>query len=276
MQLLASGHIAKMKAELVSPVAYRLPLGGTLLDMNSLIGESLTLSFNGVIQCQHCGRKTKKSYAQGFCYPCMISLAQCDSCIMSPEKCHFAAGTCREPDWAETHCMVDHIVYLAVSSGVKVGITRHSQIPTRWIDQGAVQAIPVFRTRTRMLSGLVEVIFKQHVADKTDWRKMLRNETADIDIAIERDRLFAETESELSALADKHGINAVQRIEDTKPISISYPVVAYPTKVSSLCFDKTPVISGKLMGIKGQYLLLDTGVINLRKYTSYHMDLCIN
>ena len=177
MQLLASGHIAKMKTSLSSPVSYQLPVDDLLLDMNALIGECITLSFNGVIHCQHCGRKTRKSYAQGYCYPCMISLAQCDTCIMSPEKCHFAAGTCREPDWAETHCMIEHIVYLANSSGIKVGITRHSQVPTRWIDQGAAQALPIFRTQSRLLSGLVEVIFKQHIADKTDWRKMLKNES---------------------------------------------------------------------------------------------------
>ncbi len=276
MQLLASGHIAKMKTDLSSPVSYQLPVDDFLLDMNALIGENITLSFNGVIHCQHCGRKTKKSYAQGYCYPCMTTLAQCDSCIMSPEKCHFSAGTCREPDWAETHCMIEHIVYLANSSGIKVGITRHSQVPTRWIDQGAVQALPIFRTKSRLLSGLVEVIFKQHIADKTDWRKMLKNEMSAIDLQAERDRLFLETDNELMALANIHGINAVQKIENAEITSIDYPVIVYPTKVSSLCFDKTPDITGKIMGIKGQYLMLDTGVLNLRKYTSYHLNISLN
>lgn len=276
MQLLASGHIAKMKAELGSPVSYQLPVDKVLIDMNALIGENITLSFNGVIHCQHCGKKTKKSYAQGYCYPCMTTLAQCDNCIMSPEKCHFSAGTCREPDWAETHCMIEHIVYLANSSGIKVGITRHSQVPTRWIDQGAVQALPIFRTQSRLLSGLVEVIFKQHIADKTDWRKMLRNEIGIIDLVSERDRLFEETDKELMALASIHGINAIQRIDHAEVTNIHYPVTVYPEKVSSLCFDKTPEISGKLMGIKGQYLMLDCGVINLRKYTSYYLNIGIN
>lgn len=272
MKLLASGHIAKMKAVLSAPVHYTLPVNDERVDMNALLGENITLTFNGHISCQHCGKKTKKSFAQGYCYHCMITLAQCDSCIMSPEKCHFAAGTCREPDWAEDHCMIEHIVYLANSSGIKVGITRHSQVPTRWIDQGAIQALPVFRTRTRYLSGLVEVIFKKHIADKTDWRKMLRSENTHIDLLAERDRLLAEAMDDINALVQEHGINAVQTVMDADITTIAYPVIEYPVKVSSLCFDKTSTISGKLMGIKGQYLMLDCGVLNLRKYTSYHLD----
>jgi hypothetical protein len=195
---------------------------------------------------------------------------------MSPEKCHFAAGTCREPAWGETHCMIDHIVYLANSSGIKVGITRHSQIPTRWIDQGAVQAVPVFRVKSRLLSGLIEVMFKQHIADKTDWRKMLKNNVDSIDLLFEKERLCAEIEPELSSLTALHGINAIKKIDDIAPVSIEYPVIEYPVKITSLCFDKTPSVSGKLMGIKGQYILLDTGVLNLRKYTSYHLDVYKN
>jgi hypothetical protein len=50
-------------------------------------------------------------------------------------------------------------------------------------------------------------------------------------------------------------------------------VIKYPTKVVSLNFDKTPVISGVLEGIKGQYLLLDVGVLNIRKFSSYNLTL---
>lgn len=273
MQQLASGHIRKMRSVLASPVAYSLPIGDALVSMNELIGKNLTLQFNGAITCQHCGTKTKKSYAQGYCYKCMITLAQCDNCIMSPEKCHYAAGTCREPQWGEENCMIDHFVYLANSSGIKVGITRHSQIPTRWVDQGAVQALPIFRVATRQLSGLVEVVFKEHIADKTDWRKMLKNDTYAIDLAAERDRLFVECKKAITQLQSEHGIAAIQALHDQAPIAIDYPVLSYPIKVTSLCFDKTPQISGKLMGIKGQYLILDSGVLNVRKYTSYHIDL---
>ncbi len=261
-----------MKVTLDSPVSYQLPISDQFIDMNALIGRQITLKFQGLINCIHCGRKTKKSFSQGYCYPCMTKLAQCDSCIMSPEKCHFAAGTCREPEWAESNCMVDHIVYLANSSGLKVGITRGSQVPTRWIDQGAVQALPLFRVKTRLLSGLVEVIFKSHVADKTNWRKMLKNEVDEMDLFAERDRLFELSDNELSDLMGTQDLLAVQKIDDAKVTEIDFPVIEYPVKVTSFNLDKTPEVSGKLMGIKGQYLILDGGVINLRKYTGYFLE----
>ena len=130
------GNLRKMTATLGDSVNYALPIGDTELPLNELLDQRLKLSFEGVINCVHCDRKTKKSFSQGYCFPCFRRLAACDSCIVSPEKCHFDAGTCREPDWAESHCFVDHVVYLANTSGVKVGITRSTQIPTRWIDQG--------------------------------------------------------------------------------------------------------------------------------------------
>lgn len=272
MNLLFEGNIAKMQATLNTPVSYQLPIAEQLLDMNVLLGRDIVLKFSGLIHCIHCGRKTKKSFSQGFCYPCMTKLAQCDSCIMSPEKCHYAAGTCREPEWGDTHCMVNHIVYLANSSGLKVGITRATQLPTRWIDQGAVQALPIFRVNTRLLSGLVEVVFKTYVADKTNWRTMLKNHVQTLDLIAERDRLLSSAEKELSELIDTHGLLAIQKIEDAEVTHINFPVLEYPTKVTSLNLDKTPEVNGKLMGIKGQYLILDTGVINLRKYTGYYLE----
>ena len=275
MKVVASGNIKKMIGDLNvgNNVQYTLPIGDQQIAMNDFIGKQIGLRYAGVINCINCGRKSKKSFSQGYCYPCMMKLAQCDSCMMSPEKCHYDAGTCREPQWGEAHCMVDHFVYLANSSGLKVGITRGTQIPTRWIDQGAVQAIPIFRVATRQLSGLVEVIFKQYAADKTNWRKMLKNEVDVLDLASERDRLFALADDELSIIEAKHGLQAVQRITGSEQVNIQFPVIEYPTKVTSFNLDKIPEVSGKLMGIKGQYLILDGGVINLRKYTGYHLEL---
>ena len=165
--------------------------------------------------------------------------------------------------------MQDHIVYLANSSGIKVGITRHSQIPTRWLDQGAGAAMPIARVATRQLSGLLEVIFKQHVSDKTNWRTMLKQDAADIDLAQKRDELFEMCHEEIEELQAEYGLQAVQLVYDAKQESFSFPVQEYPTKVVSFNLDKNPVAEGKLMGIKGQYLILDSGVINLRKYSSY-------
>ncbi|NRB41598.1 MAG: DUF2797 domain-containing protein [Pseudomonadales bacterium] len=256
-------------------VAYHLPVADGLVDMNALIGQQITLRYLQEINCSHCGRKTNKSFAQGYCYPCMQKLAQCDSCIMSPEKCHYDAGTCREPEWGEKNCMTDHIVYLANSSGLKVGITRGTQVPTRWMDQGAVDALPIMRVSTRLLSGLVEVVFKQYTADKTNWRKMLKNEVPELDLTVERERLFDLAGEELDHLMSLHGFNAIQFLDDAPLYHFDYPVIEYPIKVTSFNLDKNPMISGKLMGIKGQYLILDGGVINMRKYTSYQLEVSV-
>jgi hypothetical protein len=168
--------------------------------------------------------------------------------------------------------MQPHIVYLANSSNIKVGITRINQIPTRWIDQGAIQAIPIMRVQTRQQSGFVEVAFKGQVSDRTSWQAMLKNLVEPIDMAARRDELFGDLESELAALEDRFGIQALQKITDAKTEDINYPVLNYPDKVKSINFDKQPIVEGQLLGIKGQYLIFDTGVINVRKFTSYEVE----
>lgn len=268
-----SGNIQKMVTSLSLPVEYHLPIGDQLVNMNELIGTSITLTHSGEINCIACGRKTSKSYNQGYCYPCFQSLAQCDMCIMKPETCHYDKGTCREPEWGEEHCMRDHFVYLANSSGIKVGITRGSQIPTRWMDQGASQALPIFKVKNRLISGLLEVVLKNHVSDRTDWRKMLKGEPELKDLAAVRDELVAISEREITALDKKLGDGGMQFLDNEKIVDINYPVETYPTKVSSLNFDKTPEITGILNGIKGQYLMLDKGVLNMRKFGGYKLEL---
>ncbi|GAA6135322.1 DUF2797 domain-containing protein [Oceaniserpentilla sp. 4NH20-0058] len=264
------GHLSKMHISADGEVAqYSIKLDEQLIPINEMLGQPITIEYLGDIHCQACGRVSKKSFAQGYCYPCFSRLAQCDTCIMSPEKCHYDKGTCREPKWGEEFCMQDHIVYLANSSGIKVGITRHSQIPTRWLDQGAMQALPIARVETRQLSGLLEVIFKQHVADKTNWRTLLKQDAEDLNLSQKRDELFEMCHEEIEELQSHYGLQAVQLLYDGEQHNFAYPVEQYPTKVASLNLDKNPIAQGKLMGIKGQYLILDTGVINLRKYTSY-------
>ena len=243
--------------------------------LNSAIGQDIELNFQGSIHCVHCDRKTNKSFSQGYCYPCFTKLAQCDICMVSPEKCHYDQGTCREPEWGEQHCMADHIVYLANSSGIKVGITRESQLPTRWIDQGAVQALPIFRVKTRQQSGLVEDILRQHVADKTNWRTMLKGAIVPTDLPAMRDILYERCDKGLIELEERFGLQAFQRIENVEPVDIEYPVLEYPVKVVSHNMDKNPLVEGTLMGIKGQYLILDNGVINIRKYTAYHVEVML-
>ncbi len=264
-----TGGLAKMVTELGETVQYHLPVGEQLIGLNDYIGKSIKLRYEGTIHCVACGRKTKKSYSQGHCYPCSQSLARCDLCIMKPETCHYAAGTCREPEWGEANCMQEHYVYLANTSGLKVGITRGSQIPTRWMDQGATQALPIFRVATRLISGLVEVICKNHVADRTDWRRMLKGDGAPINLVERRDELLALCEAELQALHAEQGEGAIAALPDAEEVSIHYPVNDYPAKVTALNLDKNPEVEGVLKGIKGQYLILDSGVLNVRKYGGY-------
>lgn len=271
MKELGRGALSKMSARLESPVQYAFRLGEAEVAVNPLIGRTLRLEYLGAIHCCHCGRKTRKSFSQGYCYPCFTKLAQCDSCIVSPEKCHYDEGTCREPAWGERFCMTDHVVYLANSSGVKVGITRATQVPTRWIDQGARQALPILRVATRQQSGLVEDLLRSQVADRTNWRALLKGEAEPLDLAAIREQLFDHCAEGLRELQQRFGLQAIQPVSDIEPIEIRYPVQAYLAKITSFDLDKTPVVEGTLQGIKGQYLIFDTGVINIRKYTAYQL-----
>ncbi len=271
MKAQATGILRKMKTRLGAPVDYALRAGDSDVALNPLLGKTLKLEYSGTINCVHCGRKTNKSFNQGYCYPCFQSLAQCDSCIIHPEKCHFDQGTCREPAWGERFCMQDHIVYLANSSGLKVGITRATQVPTRWIDQGATQALAIMRVRSRLQSGTLEVMFKQHVADKTNWRDMLKGDAERLDMAAERDRLLGECKEEIAELEQRFGFFAISVLNGIAPVDIDYPVREYPSKINSFNFDKEPVVEGTLLGIKGQYLIFDGGVINLRRYSGYEV-----
>jgi len=268
---LGRGALSKMGTRLEQPVQYSLRLGEQDLDLNALLGQGVRLEYLGAIHCSHCGRKTKKSFSQGYCYPCFSKLAQCDTCIMSPERCHYAAGTCREPAWGEQFCMTDHVVYLANSSGAKVGITRATQVPTRWIDQGATQALPIMRVATRQQSGLVEDVLRSQVTDRTNWRAMLKGEATSLDLAQLAGEIFQACHAGITALQERFGLQAIQPLSDLAVVDIAYPVLAYPAKVASFDLEKTPVVEGTLQGIKGQYLIFDTGVINIRKFTAYQL-----
>ena len=273
MKSKARGVLRKMHSRFENPVRYQILLSDMVVPLNDLLEKQIKLEYSGTIYCINCGRKSRKSFNQGYCYPCFKRLAECDGCIIHPEKCHFDQGTCREPAWGERFCMQDHIVYLANSSGLKVGITRATQIPTRWIDQGATQALAIIRVRSRLQSGILEVMFKQYVSDKTNWRAMLKGEAEPLKMEEEADRLLKECDSELKELAESFGFFAISVLNGIASVGINYPVIKYPEKVTSFNFDKDPVVEGTLLGIKGQYLIFDTGVINLRRFSGYEVQL---
>ena len=259
------GIIRKMISRLEVPVLYALPIGDEKINVNDLIGKYILFKYEKQIYCISCNKKTNKSFAQGFCYPCFINSPETSECILRPQLCQAHEGIARDIEWAKKHCLQNHIVYLAISSGIKVGVTRSTQIPTRWIDQGAWKAIKLAQTPNRYIAGLIEIAIKEFISDRTQWQRMLKNElNKDIDLLLEKEKLINHLASELKQY----------KSSDNNIIEINYPVNEYPTKVKSLSFDKIDEISGLLWGIKGQYLLFDNGeVLNIRKHNGYKVSL---
>ena len=257
-----SGSLRKMRTQLEDVVRYTLMLDDTPIDMNAKIGQTIKLSFDGQINCIACDRLTKKSFGQGFCFPCFRDAPEASECIIRPELCRAHEGEARDMAWAEKHCLSEQIVYLARSSAIKVGITRASQVPTRWIDQGATDAIIFARVPNRYTAGLVEVAMKEHLTDRTNWQRMLKNEVIDADLVAKKALVSEALDADLRQFIDT----------DDTVCSIDYPVDRYPEKVKSVGFDKQAEIEGCLAGIKGQYLIFDDNrVLNIRKHNGYRI-----
>jgi len=263
--MLASGTILKMRSEYADPVQYFLPIGDSELPMNELIGKSICLKFTGQINCIACGKKTKTSFGQGFCYSCLQTAPEASETVMRPELSKAHLGIARNMDWAREHDLIDHYVYLAVSGELKVGVTRHHQVPTRWIDQGATEAIILACTPNRHIAGVIEVYLKNFFSDKTNWRSMLQNKTLmPVDLQEEKVNAYQLLPVELQQYL----------FSENRVWNISYPVADYPEKITSVSFDKDAVISGVLSGIKGQYLIFSDGrVLNIRKHNGYFLEI---
>ncbi len=257
------GNLEKMESEQHSPVQYTLHLGSEQIPMNTLIGSEIRIDFQHQIHCQHCGRLTTKSYFSGYCWPCYKTLPQTDDCIFHPELCQAQEGISRDMEWSEKFCLQPHVVYLALSSDVKVGVTRESQIPTRWIDQGASEAIVLARTHNRHEAGLIEVFLKKHLPDKTNWRLMLQNKVKEgVDLLAEKKRV-----ADLLVPTFESFISP-----DDTLYRFEYPVETYPEKIRSIKLDKQSQIRARLIGIKGQYLLFDDHTcLNVRNHGGYQV-----
>ena len=252
----------KMRTALDEVAQYRLKAGEEEILMNDLIGQTISLKFDGKTQCMSCGN-FRKIFAQGHCYDCFTNSADASPCIISPELCEGHLGGGRDPEWEKEHHVQPHVVYLAVASSLKVGVTRETQVPTRWIDQGASYAIKIAEVPYRKLAGDIEVALKGTFTDKTNWRKMLKNEIGDFDLEEEKWQLEELLPNDLSEYMT----------EDDEIWEINYPVQQFPEKVKSIGLDKQPYIEGKLLGIKGQYLLFDEDrVMNVRKHEGYWVD----
>jgi hypothetical protein len=260
-----TGPIRKMYTYLGEEVEYKLPIGEDLIFMNQLIGKEISLNYQDQILCVKCGRETVKSFNQGFCYPCFRDAPEAADWIIHPEKSTAHLGIeDRDLEYEKSVQIQPHVVYLSLTSDIKVGITRGTQVPTRWIDQGAVKAIKLAETPNRYLAGMIEVSLKDHLTDKTNWRKMLMNIYPDID-------LLAKKEEIKNLVANEYH----QYFEgNNKIIDINFPVTDYPVKLKSIGFDKVPEYTGVLKGIKGQYLMFENGIVlNIRKHGGYVVEL---
>ena len=259
-----TGSLKKMIGELSDPIKYQLPIGDQLVDVNSLLGKNIRFKYENEIYCIDCGKKTYKSFNQGFCYTCFQNSPLASECIIHPERCQAHLGIGRDMEWEKKYHLTPQLVYLALTANAKVGITRKAQIPTRWIDQGAYQTILLAQTPNRFLAGKIEVHLKSFIADKTHWQKMLKNNiNYEIDLVELKKEMIERLSDELK-----------QYVVDSELLQLNYPVSQYPTKIKSLGFDKYSQIEGVLTGIKGQYLMLDNEfVLNIRKHTGYIVSL---
>ena len=248
------GVLKKMMTEIGEEVQYYLDMKTDFLNMNQLLSKEIKLSFVSY-ECLNC-HSEKKIYRQGYCQSCFFDIPQAADWIMRPElsKAHLDEED-RDLAYEKRVQLQPHIVYLANSSNVKVGVTRKQQVPTRWIDQGAHEAIEIVEVPNRYLAGITEVALKEYVADKTNWRKMLKNDIEDVNLVEWREKLKEFIPAEATEYF----------IESNTETNINFPVTQYPSKPKSLNLIKTPTYSGKLVGIKGQYLIFeDETVFNVR------------
>ena len=240
-------------------VAYTLRYGDQETDMSDKLGTRLQLRFTGMMYCVVCNKALKKAYGQGFCYPCFRDSSLASPCIIFPEKCEGHLGLGRDPEWEKKHHVQPHTVYLSDTGAIKVGITRDTQRPKRWIDQGATSALEIASVPYRAMAGDIEVRLKAFFTDKTQWRTMLS-------YAGDTHDLVAAAESVTSELGDMATVNP-------KVWGFVFPILQSPENLVSLSLEKTPVIEDLLIGIKGQYLLFESlGVMNIRKHMGYDVE----
>jgi hypothetical protein len=266
-----TGNLRKMSTELVANIPqYTLRMRDVLeplepIDMNALIGKTIRLEYEGYINSVISGQKINKAFGEGLTYQEFMESPQASPSIMRPELSQIHEGIAlRDYEWEVKHHLQPHVVYISLTSNYKVGVTRDGNMPYRWIDQGATQAIVLAEVPYRQLAGLIEVSLKEHISDKTAWQRMLKG-------IIEVDKTIVEVRDEMAALVPtelQHYLSATKDITEIK-----YPVNQHPEKVKSLKLDKVKVIESKLVGIKGQYLIFEDGVMNVRSQSGYRVTM---
>ena len=257
------GTIKKLQSQLNDEVHYSLPIDSTLVELNPLINKKVKFTFLGDIHCIKCNQKIKKTFAQGYCFPCFRDAPETSECILRPELCRAHEGESRDMEWSNKHCLTNQHVYMSFTGNLKIGVTRSTQIPTRWIDQGAIKAIILCTTPNRYLAGLIEVHLKQFYYDRTHWIKMLSGKFEEPDF----EQCYLEAKKYLNDGFSKY-------VTENKWVDINYPIHSIPNKIKSFSFDKESSYEDILVGIKGQYLLFKNNrVINIRKHTGYSLKI---
>lgn len=260
------GNICKMQGKLTnSTVSYQLPINQQLVDMNGLIGKEISLQHTGKINCIHCHKSIRKTYAQGYCYQCFSTLAETDINILHPEKDRSYLGISRDIEWAKKNTLTPHYVYLSLTSNIKVGVTRCTQIPTRWIDQGATDAIILAKTPNRHIAGTIEVFLKNFFADKTNWKQMISSK-------LPTNNSLLDEKNKAKNFLHKEFL---QYFSDNDNIThLEYPIKTLSSNPSAMNLNDMPQFSKQLIGIKGQYLIFeDNSVLNIRKHGGYEIIL---
>lgn len=258
-------NLLRMRTVFDKPVRYYLKKDDKEeILLNNNLGKKIKIRYLEKINCINCGAETNKSFHQGYCYSCFTSIPQTDAGIIHPEKDQSHLGISRDMEWAKENTLIDHFVYLAITGNLKVGVTRYNQVPTRWIDQGAISAIKLARTPNRYLAGIIEVALKSSVSDKTNWRNMLKSSSHQLDLISEKNSITQYIPDELKKFITV----------DNYITEIVYPYKNSLSDFSQINFDNTNDFEGILEGIKGQYLILSNGgVLNVRKHNGYQVEI---
>ena len=253
--------LSKLRIEPGEPARYALHLGDELVPLNEQVGRGLKIEFTGVVVCTACGARGARSYGGGYCYDCFTTLARADLCMMAPNRCHHHFGTCREPEWGSAFCMQPHVVYLANTAGLKVGLTRAERSVGRWLDQGATQGMVICHAATRREAGLIEVALAQHVSDRADWRKLVQGDAPPIDLPARAEGLKRTVEIPCGEW----------RIG--KPMTLSYPIDGYGSVKQLQLSEASPGFVSRLLGCKGSYLLFEHGAFNVSAHQGFEVRL---
>ena len=260
------GQISKMITKLNNPIDYFLPIGQDKIKLNNYLGKKLKLKFNDEIRCISCNSLIKKTYMQGYCYLCFITSPKTEECVFKPHLCQAHLGKARDMSYAKDNCLVPTFVYLSLTSNLKVGVTRHNHIPSRWIDQGAHYAIKFAKTPNRYLAGLIELEISKQISDRTQWRKMILGDYEKIDLISQKKSLKKSLPENLTRYF----------LDDEQIIELKYPQIKNLEKIKSFNVEKLKIIENELIGLKGQYLLFrDNYVLNVRKYTGYNFTVSL-